>query len=118
MSLDPKTIYNVQRSSDGAAWEEIYISGSNLVLLTDANGTLTGSSTLPAAITASYALTASYVIGGGGTSGANVEPVEQVEPMEQVVQAAELVHLVLTERAELMEQVLTGKVVGRVFLHI
>ena len=71
MSLDPKTIYNVQRSSDGAAWEEIYISGSNLVLHTDANGILTGSSLLPAEITASYALTASYVIGGGGGGGTN-----------------------------------------------
>jgi hypothetical protein len=47
-----------------------------------------------------------------------VEQVEQVEPMEQVAPAAELVHLVLTEPAELMEQVLTGKVDGQVFLHI
>ena len=50
-----------------------------------------------------------------------VEPTERVarvEQMEQVVPAAELVHLVLTEQVELMEQVLTGKVVGRVFLHI
>ena len=61
MSLLPKTIYNVQRSSDGTAWEESYISGSNLVLQTSGDGTLIGSSILPSGVTASYALTASFV---------------------------------------------------------
>lgn len=67
MSLDPKTIYFTQRTADGSNWQEVYISGSNLFIQTDADGILTGSNTLPPAInalSASYAVTASYVIAG------------------------------------------------------
>lgn len=60
MALDPKTIYIAQRTDDGSAWREVYISGSSLVLQTDTNGLLTGSNVLPPSITilsASYATT-------------------------------------------------------------
>ena len=62
---DPKTIYNIQRAADGSVWEEIYLSGSNLVLQTDAQGTLVGSSTLPAIISvvsSSYSSTSSFAL--------------------------------------------------------
>ena len=61
MSLDPKTIYVAQRTDDGSAWREVYISGSSLVLQTDVDGHLTGSDVLPPSITilsASYAAVA------------------------------------------------------------
>ena len=61
MALNPKTIYIAQRTDDGSAWREVYISGSNLVLQTDVGGYLTGSDVLPASITilsASYASSA------------------------------------------------------------
>ena len=61
MALDPKTIYVAQRTDDGSAWREVYISGSNLVLQTDVDGHLTGSDVLPSSITilsASYAAVA------------------------------------------------------------
>lgn len=60
MSLDPKTIYVAQRTDDGSAWREVYLSGSNLLIQTDSSGYLTGSSVLPPSITilsASYANT-------------------------------------------------------------
>ncbi len=70
MSLLPKTIYNIQRSSDGTAWEEVYISGSNLAIHTSGDGSLVGSNVIPPEITASFALTASYAFSGtSGTSG-------------------------------------------------
>ena len=65
MSLDPKTIYVAQRTDDGSAWREVYISGSNLVLQTDATGILTGSTILPTSITvvsSSYANTSSISV--------------------------------------------------------
>lgn len=40
MPLSPKSIYVIQRSSDNLTWEEKYISGSNILIGTDANGTL------------------------------------------------------------------------------
>ena len=61
MALDPKTIYVAQRTDDGSAWREVYISGSGLILQTDTNGLLTGSGVLPPSITvlsASYATVA------------------------------------------------------------
>lgn len=63
MSLDPKTIYVVQRSADGTVWEEINISGSNLVLQTDVSGSLAGEAYIPENVlvySSSYARTASY----------------------------------------------------------
>jgi hypothetical protein len=63
MSLDPKTIYFTQRTADGSNWQEVYISGSNLFIQTDADGILTGSADITA-LSASYALTASYVMAG------------------------------------------------------
>lgn len=71
MSLNPKNIYIIQRTDDGTAWGEVYISGSNLIIQTDSNGHVIGSTVLPPDISvfsASYALTASYVSGSSGTS--------------------------------------------------
>lgn len=59
--MDPKTIYVAQRTDDGSAWQEVYISGSNLILQTGGDGILTGSSVLPSGITvlsSSYSQTA------------------------------------------------------------
>lgn len=66
MSINPKDIYFTQRNDANTAFVEVYISGSNLLIQTDADGHLTGSNTLPGsinAVSASYALTASYVMG-------------------------------------------------------
>lgn len=65
MSLDPKTIYIAQRTDDGSAWREVYLSGSNFILQTNNDGHLTGSTTLPPSITilsASYALSAATAL--------------------------------------------------------
>jgi hypothetical protein len=51
-----------QRNSGNTAYSERYVSGSNLVLVTDAVGVVTGSSTVPSS---SYSLTASYAINAG-----------------------------------------------------
>lgn len=44
---DPKTIYITQTDETGANFVEVYISGSNLILQTNSNGILTGSTSLP-----------------------------------------------------------------------
>jgi len=65
MSLDPKTIYIAQRTDDGSAWREVYLSGSNFILQTNNDGHLTGSTALPPSITilsASYALSAATAL--------------------------------------------------------
>lgn len=67
MSINPKDIYFTQRNATNTAFNEVYVSGSNLIIQTDSNGIITGSNVLPAninAVSASYALTASYVMGG------------------------------------------------------
>lgn len=63
MSINSKDIYFTQRNAANTAFEEVYVSGSNLILSTGPDGTVTGSSLLPFGISASYALTASYVMG-------------------------------------------------------
>jgi hypothetical protein len=72
MSLNPKDIYFTQRNAANTAFEEVYVSGSNLVIQTDSNGNLVGLPTLPVgysvvsasySITSSHAVTASYVEG-------------------------------------------------------
>lgn len=68
MSLDPKTIYIAQRTTDGTAWEEKYISGSNLIIQTDAAGDIVGLATLPSGfsvLSSSYSVTASYALNIG-----------------------------------------------------
>ena len=65
MSLDPRTIYVAQRTDDGSAWREVYLSGSNLVIQTNSDGYLTGSSILPSGIiivSSSYSHTSSVSI--------------------------------------------------------
>jgi hypothetical protein len=67
MSINPKDIYFTQRNAANTAFTEVYVSGSNLLIQTNADGIITGSNVLPAninAVSASYALTASYVLGG------------------------------------------------------
>jgi hypothetical protein len=44
---DPRTIYIPQTDETGANFNEVFISGSNLILQTDENGILTGSKSLP-----------------------------------------------------------------------
>lgn len=67
MSINSKDIYFTQRNATNTAFTEVYVSGSNLLIQTNADGIITGSNVLPAnisAVSASYALTASYVLGG------------------------------------------------------
>jgi hypothetical protein len=47
MSLAPKTIYLAQRTDEGTAWQEKYITGSNLIIITDVTGSVVGSNTIP-----------------------------------------------------------------------
>jgi len=72
MSLNPKDIYFTQRNAANTAFEEVYVSGSNLVIQTDSSGNLVGLPTLPVgysvvsasySITSSHAATASYIEG-------------------------------------------------------
>ncbi len=72
MSLNPKDIYFTQRNAANTAFDEVYVSGSNLVIQTDSNGNIVGLPTLPVgysvvsasySVTSSHALTASYVQG-------------------------------------------------------
>ena len=57
MALKPKVISIPQVNSMGSGFNDVHISGSDLVLQTDALGILIGNKTVPSA---SYALSASY----------------------------------------------------------
>jgi hypothetical protein len=53
-----------QRNAQNTAYVEKFVSGSNLVLITDSNGVVTGSSTVQSS---SYSLTSSYSNNAGSS---------------------------------------------------
>jgi len=54
--VDKYSIRFDQRNAGNTAYSEAFVSGSNLIITTDAYGNITGSNTVENAVTASYAL--------------------------------------------------------------
>jgi hypothetical protein len=56
--VEQRDVIILQRDPSNSAWEEIHVSGSNLIFFTDTNGNLTAAKQFASA---SYALTSSAV---------------------------------------------------------